>query len=171
MFLRKSKYSISSFLYLFSEDIWNHIIQVSSAVVVCFRPTSSLHLSTLDYTVYLYLCIFAIVYFCICSWLRRPHSCLLPPAASLQLSTLDYPVAPNCSKHPKLFDNIQKISQKKYPRQKYSHSDRSPVCRHQKYVTDEWKPWPRWEKLGDFQNHPEVGLGEIDENRISPIGK
>ena len=123
MFLRKSKYSISSFLYLFSEDIWNHIIQVSSAVVVCFRPTSSLHLSTLDYTVYLYLCIFAIVYFCICSWLRRPHSCLLPPAASLQLSTLDYPVAPNCSKHPKLFDNIPKIFQKKYP-----HSDRSPVC-------------------------------------------
>ena len=163
MFLRKSKYSISSFLYLFSEDIWNHIIQVSSAVVVCFRPTSSLHLSTLDYTVYLYLCIFAIVYFCICSWLRRPHSCLLPPAASLQLSTLDYPVAPNCSKHPKLFDNIPKISQKKYP-----HSDRSPVCTAPKNIS---QMRPRWEKLGDFQNHPEVGLGEIDENRIGPIDK
>ena len=166
MFLRKSKYSITSFLYLFSEDIWNHIIQVSSAVVVCFRPTSSLHLSTLDYTVYLYLCIFAIVFFCICSWLRRPHSCLLPPAASLQLSTLDYPVAPNCSKHPKLFDNIPKISLKNIP------TLIGPMfARHQKYVTDEWKPWPRWEKLGDFQNHPEVGLGEIDENRIGPIGK
>ena len=153
MFLRKSKYSISSFFYLFSEDIWNHIIQVSSAVVVCFRPTSSLHLSTLDYTVYLYLCIFAIVYFCICSWLRRPHSCLLPPAASLQLSTLDYPVAPNCSKHPKLFDNIPKIS---------------PLWSGTKNMS---QMRPRWEKLGDFQNHPEVGLGEIDENRIGPIGK
>ena len=154
MFLRKSKYSISSFLYLFSEDIWNHIIQVSSAVVVCFRPTSSLHLSTMDYTVYLYLCIFAIVYFCICSWLRRPHSCLLPPAASLQLSTLDYPVAPNCSKHPKLFDNIPKISQKKYP-----HSDRSPVCTAPK-ICHRWvKTLTKVRKVGRFSKSPRSWVG------------